>query len=112
MAIGSTVLQNELTKRLPADFLAMFPEGSEIAFAAIPQIPKLEGALRTQVQDAFAESVQVIWWVMTGLSGLGLLSVLLMKELKMHEITDDNWGLEEKEKAKRDEEKGDAPLAT
>jgi hypothetical protein len=67
--------------------------------------------LRTEVQKAFAESVQVIWWVMAGLCVAGFLSVLLMKELKMHEITDDNWGLE-KAAEKTDLEIGQANTST
>lgn len=42
IAIGSTILQNELTKNLPAEFAAQVGgEGSEIAFAAIPLIAGL-----------------------------------------------------------------------
>jgi hypothetical protein len=41
IAIGSTILQNELTKKLPAEFIAASGGASDIAFAAIPIISTL-----------------------------------------------------------------------
>jgi hypothetical protein len=41
---------------------------------------------------------------MIGLAGLGFFVALLMKELPMHLVTDEKFGLEEKQKEK-DEEK-------
>jgi hypothetical protein len=41
IVIGSTVLQNELTKNLPSEFVAQFGGSSDIAFAAIPVISTL-----------------------------------------------------------------------
>jgi hypothetical protein len=41
--------QNKLEKKLPADFVAQFPPGFEIAYAAIPAIRLLEEPLRKQV---------------------------------------------------------------
>ena len=51
--------------------------------------------LRDVVRDAFASSTRVIWIVMAALATLGFLSVGLMEELKMHEVTDERWGLDE-----------------
>jgi hypothetical protein len=85
-----------LKKRLSADFLNIFPEGQDIAFAIIPQISKLPEPLRSQVRVAFADSLSVIWKTMIGISAAGLLTVLAMKELPMHTTTDENFGFEEK----------------
>jgi hypothetical protein len=41
--------QNMLEKKLPVDFVAQFPPGFEIAYAAIPAIKQLEEPLRKQV---------------------------------------------------------------
>ncbi|KAG8914322.1 hypothetical protein FRC00_014482 [Tulasnella sp. 408] len=106
VTIGATILQNELKTKLPKAFLDMFPsEGVEITYAAIPQIPGLPEPMRTEVRVAFASSLRVIWLVMIGICGLGLLCVLGMKELKMHEVTDDDWGMEERKRRDADEEK-------
>ncbi|KIO20590.1 hypothetical protein M407DRAFT_220214 [Tulasnella calospora MUT 4182] len=106
VTIGATILQNELKKKLPAAFLAMFPaEGVEITYAAIPQIPGLPEPIRHEVRAAFADSLKVIWLTMVGVSALGLLCVLGMKELKMHEVTDDDWGMKEKKEKQKDLEK-------
>ncbi|TFK85585.1 MFS general substrate transporter [Polyporus arcularius HHB13444] len=95
ITIGSTILQNRLTKNLPLEFNALFPDGVQIAYAAIPVIGTLEEPLRTEVRRAFAESLAVIWQTMIGISGLGLLSVLLMREVPMGKTADDTYGLEE-----------------
>lgn len=111
VTIGATILQNELKAKLPKAFLDMFPsEGVEITYAAIPQILGLPEPMRTEVRVAFASSLRVIWLVMIGICGLGLLCVLGMKELKMHEVTDDDWGMEERKRRDVDEEKAKGQL--
>ena len=65
----------------------------EIAYAVIPTIPSLSEPLRTQAQAAFAQSLHPLWYTMAGISGFGALTVLLMKEVPMHEVTDEDWGM-------------------
>lgn len=98
VTIGSTVLQNELSSRLPQAFLERLPQGIEISYAAIPAIKDLQEPLRRQVQDAFAGSLSVLWQVMIGLAGLGFLSSLMMKELGMGTAVDERFGLEGRDK--------------
>ena len=99
ITVASTVLQNELKRTLPAAFLARFPGGLEIAFAAIPLIGGLDEPLRSEVRAAFADSMRVIWLVMVGISGAGLLTVVLLKEVPMKDMTDERYALEERELA-------------
>ncbi|KAF7343337.1 MFS domain-containing protein [Mycena venus] len=66
ITISSTILQNMLKKKLPAEFVAQFPPGFEIAYAAIPAIKQLEEPLKKQVQAAFAESMSAVWKTMIG----------------------------------------------
>lgn len=94
VTIGSTILQNELRRQLPKTFLDQVPgQGAEIAYAVIPMVGTLEEPLRGQVRDAFAGSVAVIWKVMIGGSVAGFLCVFGMKEIKMAEVTDEDWGM-------------------
>ncbi|KAG8911339.1 hypothetical protein FRC00_006670 [Tulasnella sp. 408] len=110
VTLGGTILQNELKKKLPQAFLELFHgEGGEIAYAAIPKIKALAEPLKTEVRDAFAGSLRTMWFVMLAISLLGFTTVLGMKQLKMHEETDENWGLEEQKKVV-DEEKDGKPL--
>ncbi|KAJ7229116.1 iron permease [Mycena pura] len=97
ITIASTILQNKLEKNLPAAFVAQFPAGFEIAYAAIPVIKTLEQPLKKEVQAAFAESMAVIWQVMIGVAGLGLLMSLLMAEVPMDTTVDQNYALKERE---------------
>lgn len=106
VTIGATILQNGLKKKLPAAFLAEYSsQGVQIAYSVIPVIPTLEESLRGQVRDAFADSLRVIWRVMIGISAVGLLCVLGMKEVKMHEVTDTDWGMTENRTLAEQEEK-------
>ena len=81
--------------------------GAQIAYAAIPIISGLEEPLRTEVRNAFAASLKTVWLVMVGMSGAGLLSVALMRELPMQQETDETFGLEDRpQSAALDSEKG------
>ncbi|TFY63949.1 hypothetical protein EVJ58_g2941 [Rhodofomes roseus] len=102
VTIGGTVLQNELPKHLPAAFAAQFPEGTVIAYATIPTISSLPEPLRTEVRQAFAASLKVVWEVLLGVGGLGLASSLAMKALPLHTAVDDKWALQQKEKGSVD----------
>ncbi|KAF7792049.1 hypothetical protein EIP86_003077 [Pleurotus ostreatoroseus] len=110
VTIAATVLQNELKKKLPDAFLALFSDSVEIAYAAIPVIRTLDEPLRTEVKNAFADSMSVVWKVMIGIGGLGFLSLALIREIPMQQMTDDRFGLHEGEKVS-DEEKAAAEVA-
>ncbi|KAF9062261.1 iron permease [Rhodocollybia butyracea] len=92
VTIGGTVLQNQLTTRLPPTFLAEFPGGTQIAFEVIPSIRDLPQPLKDEVRHAFAISLQVLWNVLAGISGLGLLFSLVMEHLPLHTSVDSHWG--------------------
>lgn len=112
VTIGSTVLQNRLARTLPAEFAAQFPSGAQIAYAAIPVIGGLKEPLQTEVRKAFAESLKTVWLVMVGMSGAGLLSVALMREVPMQQVTDETYGLEDRSQgAVQDSEKADDTTA-
>ncbi|KAF8800200.1 MFS general substrate transporter [Phlegmacium glaucopus] len=98
VTLGGAILQNELKQLLPTEFTSQFPQGIEIIYSAIPQIPSLQEPLKTQVQEAFVQSLQLIWKVLAGLCGLGLLSTFLMEGLPLHSVTDEAWVMQKKEK--------------
>ncbi|KAF7331692.1 MFS domain-containing protein [Mycena kentingensis (nom. inval.)] len=93
ITIASTVVQNQLQQKLPAAFVAQFPPGFEIAYAAIPVIKTLEDPLKRQVEAAFAESLAVLWRVLLGIGGAGFVASLFMKEIKMATMVDDKYAL-------------------
>jgi len=77
--------------------LKQFPLGSAIAYKIIPLIPGLEEPLKTEVQNAFANSLRVVWQVMIGVGALGLIASLGMEHLPLHTSLDKNWGITETE---------------
>ncbi|PSR83956.1 hypothetical protein PHLCEN_2v5560 [Hermanssonia centrifuga] len=97
ITIGSTILQNQLAHNLPPSFLSEL-QGVEIVYSAIPQIANLTEPLKDDVRRAFAQSLAVLWKVMIAISGLGLLSSLLMMEMPLQSVLDDTWGLDGQER--------------
>ncbi len=95
MSISGAILRNQLSKHLPAEFLAQLPQGVDVAYSAIPTINGLSEQLRSEVREAFAKSIVVICQVLIGVAGIGFLSSLFMKALSLHMHLDDRWGLEE-----------------
>ncbi|TFK26921.1 Mfs1.1 [Coprinopsis marcescibilis] len=96
ISFGSVILTNELTKRLPAEFLQITGDGVERVFGLIPSIPNLAQPLKADVQHAFAESIRPVWYTMTGIAFLGLLSSLMMADIPLHNKVDESWRLEGK----------------
>jgi len=88
------VLQNELARRLPAEFKVLFPQNAEIAYSAIPLIHTLPEPLKSAVRTAFADGLRTMWFVLIGVSAMGLVCSLMMKGLPLHTTTDKDWGVE------------------
>ncbi len=97
ISVGTVVLQNELSKRLPKAFLAELPEGVTSIYSAIPAINALPETLRTPVRVAFAQSVDRVFQVMAGIAGIGLIASFFMEGLPLHTQVDKKWGLEDKQ---------------
>lgn len=91
------MVDNQLRTRLPTTFTSLFPGSVDLAYSIIPLIPSMEQPLKGQVQVAFADSLIVVWQVLIGISGMGMLSALLMKGLPLHGAVDKEWTLKEKE---------------
>ncbi|KAI0353757.1 iron permease [Trametes cingulata] len=105
IVVAGTIVQNVLQRELPPAFLSTLPQGAQIAYAAIPTIPHIaDEAIRDQVRAAFAHATRLVWRVMIGFAGAGLLSTLLMREEKLKESLDERWGLEEEDRDRKREE--------
>ncbi|KAH9943934.1 Mfs1.2 [Amylocystis lapponica] len=99
VVVGSTILQNELARRLPYAFAAQFPAGAEIAYEAIPVVPALAPALQGEVRAAFADALAVLWRVNAGIAAAGLACSLLMRALPLHTETDARWRMQDGEES-------------
>ncbi|KAN0135476.1 MFS general substrate transporter [Lactarius tabidus] len=95
VTVGGAILQNELKKKLPTSFLDQFPQGVELAFAAIPSIPTLEQPMKDEVRETFGEALKVVWQVVLGIAGAGFVSSLGMRQLQLHTNIDQDWGRED-----------------
>ena len=77
------------------EFLSEFPSGAQVAYSIIPKIRDLAQPLKSEVRAVFDQSTHLLWEVLTGVSGAGLLSVLLMKNVALRADMDEQWALEE-----------------
>ncbi len=84
----------KLLKDLPRSFTDTLPHGVQSAYAIIPKISSLPEPQRAQVRAVFARATKLIWQVMIGFSGAGLLTVVLMREEQMRRDRDEQWGSE------------------
>lgn len=90
-------MQNELSHRLPEDFLRSLPDGGsgvDLTFSTIPLVRELSEPLKTEVRIAFGDSLQVIWKALTAVAALGFLISLLMRDIPLHNVVDEKWTLE------------------
>lgn len=89
IAIGGTIVQNELYTKISAH-----PELAPMAAAyskdasALAQIiwTMPEGAARTDLIQAYADALKVVWVVMCGLAGLGFLIGLLIRDYPLDRL--------------------------
>jgi hypothetical protein len=95
ITIGGAILQNELKTKLPPFFLAQFPQGVELAFAAIPSIQTLLQPLKDEVRETFGEALKVVWQVVLAIASAGFVSSLGMRQLQLHAKIDQAWGRED-----------------
>ncbi|KAJ6613134.1 major facilitator superfamily domain-containing protein [Mycena sp. CBHHK59/15] len=100
VTIGATVLQNYLAQHLPKSFEGVFPQGTQIAYAVIPLIPRLPAEVAAETRQAFASALGVMWQVMIGIGALGLVVSLAMKHMSLNAETDEKWGVDQKQEEK------------
>ncbi|KAH9954618.1 major facilitator superfamily domain-containing protein [Lactifluus volemus] len=92
VTVGGAILQNELKMNLPASFIAQLPQGVEIAFSSIPNIPSLSSSLKDEVRNTFGEALNVNWKTLLGISIVGFLFSLGMRKRELHTEIDKDWG--------------------
>ncbi|KAI5478027.1 MFS multidrug transporter [Pseudohyphozyma bogoriensis] len=101
VAIGATVLDSQLAKTLPKTYLTSLGS-SAAAYASVLDIKKLAEPLQQEVKVAFVSSLKTVWQVMIGISCLGLVVALGMKQMQLATTVDENWGLKEEQKTEKE----------
>lgn len=95
VSVGGTIIQNQLFKRLPREFLVQFAQVDGQAIDVVPQLRNLPQEELHSVRVAFADSLSLLWYIMAGISGLGLVACLWMKRYELHTRVDEDWGIKE-----------------
>jgi len=96
VAIGGTIFQNEMKKKLLTHPLLAPKAGEYSADASsLVQIVKTmaAGEEKTQLIQSYSDALQIVWAVMTGLAFLGLLSSLLIKGLDLDRALETEQGM-------------------
>ena len=86
--------------------LVTIPQGEDYAYNLIPQIPNFEPTLQSEVRLAFAESLQVVWRVLLIFSGVGMVSMVLMKAIPLSTTTSRERGIESSSSSSEGHEQG------
>ncbi|KAH8826952.1 Mfs1.2 [Flagelloscypha sp. PMI_526] len=97
VSIGGSILQNQLRHSLPVEMITLLPPGvQDLAYGSIVVLRKIKDpVILLQARTAYADSLRVLWLVLCGASGFGLLVALLMQDIPMHTYTDEKWDLKE-----------------
>ncbi|KAJ3019302.1 hypothetical protein NUW54_g122 [Trametes sanguinea] len=93
VTIGGALLQNELQRRLPLTVQNAIPGLNNVAYAVIPLIPTMAQPEKDLTRKAFAESLAIIWRMLTAVAGVGLIASLFMRGLPLHTQRDENWAV-------------------
>ncbi|KAI0365458.1 Mfs1.1 [Pilatotrama ljubarskyi] len=93
VTVGGVLLQNMLRSRLPAAVQEGLPGLSNVAYAVIPLVRTMAQPEKDETRRAFAQSLAVLWRVLIGVAGMGLLASLPMRALPLHSQRDENWAV-------------------
>ena len=107
VAIGGTIFQNQMRQKLLTyPLLAAQADNYSRDATSLVQIIKTmsEGTAKEQLVQSYADSLKVVWAVMCGLAGLGLLTSFLTKGYDLNRALETEQGFRE-EKRVLDEEK-------
>ncbi|KAJ6552814.1 MFS general substrate transporter [Mycena capillaripes] len=96
VAVGQTIVQNQLRSHLPASVLIRFAGAPDLVYEIIPEISAMAPPLKREVESAFLLSMRLIWIVMAAMSGLGLMCTLFIKDIPLARTVDSKWGVKVK----------------
>ncbi|KAF8997193.1 iron permease [Cyathus striatus] len=97
VAITGSIMQNFLLKRLPDEFLRMFPQGVQLSYAAIPIISTLPEDLKKGVEAGFVKSLRAVWTALEVIAAIGFISLFIMKDVPLRTTVDKKWANDQKE---------------
>ena len=108
VAIGGTVFQNQMKKKLLAypALASKAEEYSRDASSLVQIIKKLPAdSVRTQLIQSYADSLKIVWVTMCGLSAFALILSLLTEGLDLNKPLETEQGFRDEEKTKDEEKK-------
>ena len=98
IAIGASVLQNQLAPRVPPSFYrdwwGIGVSGERNAawmYGVAASVRTISGPTHSQLQYAFKESLQVVWIVIGTIAGVGLVSSFLMQPVPLQDHMRGGW---------------------
>jgi MFS family permease len=96
ITVGGVILQNTLPRHLPEAILSVLPSNLDV-LTLIPLLHDLSPADLEITRAAFADSLDTVWQIMAGISGVGLIASFFMRHYALHTSTDKEWGVKEKD---------------
>ncbi|KAF8584266.1 MFS general substrate transporter [Ramaria rubella] len=83
IAIGGTILQNQVGKHLPTVLSSLSANRGLIEYSTIPLIPTLGQPERDEVRNAFMDALIVMYKVMVAFAAVGLATVFLSRDIPL-----------------------------
>ena len=84
VTIAGTVLQNRVQARLPQSVKDTLPGLSNVVYAVVPLIPRMQEPAKSAVRRAFADALRTVWLILIGVAAVGFAASLGMKALPLH----------------------------
>ena len=84
VTIAGTVLQNRVQARLPQSVKDTLPGLSNVVYAVVPLIPRMQEPAKSAVRRAFADALRTVWLILIGVAAVGFVASLGMKALPLH----------------------------
>jgi len=98
IAIGGTVLQNQVGQHLPESISTILPAGQPVEYAIIPLLPSIDPITRQEVQGLFNDALRTIFEVTAAMAAFGLLTVFVSREIPLSRQVNEERTFKEKEK--------------
>lgn len=109
VAVGGVAFQNSIRRELLSypSLAPMALQYSQDATALVKIIHMMEeGTTKTELRQAYADGLKVIWYVMCALSGFALLASLFTKGFSLNQEHKTQQGYQHEKKVAVDPEKG------
>ncbi|KDR66677.1 hypothetical protein GALMADRAFT_232386 [Galerina marginata CBS 339.88] len=95
VTVGGAILQNELKRRLPGSILSQIHDSEgQLAYSIVPLVRTLPPNLKFVAENAFLDSLRILWITLTACCAVGLLCFVWTKNYPLRQTVDGKWAID------------------